>query len=234
MHSRRLWAIVVVGLALLSGPVAAPAAAQDQGLAVITSPLEGAVLSGAVPILGSASHGQFQRYELSFAYSPNPTDTWFPLPAPGDSPVVNDVLGQWDTSQVSDGLYILRLRVIAADGSLLEAFVQNVRLQNATPTPASQPTEAPTPNPGEVPTLTPAPSPTPAIVLPPTATSRPTSAVDTGATGGPGPSGGSPARINAQLVGAAFLAGVRLTVISFLLLGAYLSLKAILRARPRQ
>jgi hypothetical protein len=200
---------------------------------VITSPLEGAVLSGAVPILGSASHGQFQRYELAFAYSPNPTDTWFPLPTPGDSPVVNDVLGQWDTTQVSDGLYTLRLRVIAADGSQLEAFVQNVRLQNATPT-ASAATEAATPGPEAQPSLTPAPSATPAIILPPTATARPTEASAAASPGGQAPGDSAPIRINAQVVGSAFLAGVRLTLISFLLLGAYLSLKAILRARPRR
>jgi hypothetical protein len=35
-------------------------------------------------------------------------------------------------------------------------------------------------------------------------------------------------------VGLAFAAGVRLTLISFLLLAAYVSLKAALRARPRR
>src|SRR5262245_43526889 len=105
----RLSRLVAVFFALLgaivpaAGPVPAFAGplAQDQGLAVITSPLEGSGAAGIVPISGTATHPQFERYELSFAYSPNPTDTWFPIAPRGTAPVVNEVLGRWDTSQIS-------------------------------------------------------------------------------------------------------------------------------------
>src|SRR5260370_577140 len=92
------------------------------------------IRNGLVPITGTATHPQFQHYELAFAYSPNPTGTWFPLQAPVNTQVVNEIIGRWDTTQISDGLYSLRLRVFYTNTAYLEAFVQNVRVQNATPT----------------------------------------------------------------------------------------------------
>lgn len=236
---RLRWPVVL--LLVLLGPFAAVArpapvvagpAAQDQGLAVITSPLEGAGAAGILPISGTASHPQFERYELSFAYNPNPTDTWFPIPPRGTAPVVNEVLGRWDTSQISDGVYTLRLRVFYTDGAFLEALVGNVRVQNATPTASV----------GGLPEATatqsvPATATQSVIVLPPTSTPRATTvAVEPGggpeapppATGGPAP------RISGSLVALAFAAGIRLTLIGFLLLAAYVSLRAALRARPRR
>jgi hypothetical protein len=215
---------------IVSLGAAARAQAQDQGVAIITSPLEGALLNGLVPITGSATHPQFQRYELAFGYSPNPTDTWFSLQAPATSQVINEVLGTWDTTKITDGLYVLRLRVFYAEGAYLETFVANVRVQNSTPAaPTALPATA-----GPAPTATPdalsATATVPVIDLPPTATPRPET--PGGGLGGDDPAGGVPAgRINASMIGAAFLDGVRLTVISFLILAAYATLRAVLRWR---
>jgi hypothetical protein len=221
--------LVVVGSALL--PVHANA--QDQGVAVITSPLDGAILNGLVPITGTATHPQFQHYDLAFAYSPNPTGTWFPLQAPVNTQVVNEIIGRWDTTQISDGLYSLRLRVYYSDTAYLEAFVQNVRVQNATPTAEVSAAETPTPP--------------VAITLPPLATATATATapgIELPATGTPLAGGGDNtsalppgtgiSQINAQVIGQAFLAGVRLTVVCFLLLAAYASIRAALRLRPRR
>ncbi len=226
--------LIVVGLtlALVAGAGRlTPAHAQDVGVAVITSPLEGAVLNGLIPITGSATHPQFTRYELAFGYSPNPTDTWFSMQAPATSQVINEVLGTWDTTQISDGLYVLRLRVFYADGAYLESFVANVRVQNNSLT-------QPPPTAGPPATETPAPTATvPVIDLPPTATLSPGSSgsTDDGSTGQPD-DGGSlidiPAgRLNTDLITGAFMDGVRLTVISFLMLAAYVALRAVLRWR---
>jgi hypothetical protein len=204
--------------------------AQDQGTAVITSPLEGALLTGLVPITGSATHPQFQRYELAFGYSPNPTDTWFSLQGPATSQVVNEILGRWDTTQITDGLYVLRLRVFYGENAYLETFVGNVRVQNSTPTAPSPLPEPATPEPAA--SATPGPTNTaPAIALPPTATPRATTVAGSGPQQGGPPGPDTPIRINAGVVAAAFLAGVRLTLIAFLLLGAYASLRAVLRFR---
>jgi len=230
---RAVWLGLILALAILRpGGVRA----QDQGVAVITSPLEGAILSGLVPIAGTATHPQFQRYELSFAYSPNPTDTWFPLQPPAGTQVVNEIIGRWDTTLISDGVYTLRLRVYFSDTAYLEAFVPNIRVQNSAPT---QPPPVATPGsatpPGVDITLPATPTPTaPGIDLPPTATARPTGVPgQIGGSGGPAPAGGS-IRINGALIGAAFLAGVRLTVISFVLLAVYAAVRAALRASPRR
>ncbi len=132
---RRIMRCLCFGLlGLMALLPASGANAQTQGVAVITSPLDGAVLSGLVPITGTATHPQFQRYELAFAYSPNPTNTWFAIQPPVTTQVVNEIMGRWDTAQITDGLYSLRLRVYYSDTAYLEAFVQNVRVQNATPT----------------------------------------------------------------------------------------------------
>jgi hypothetical protein len=236
---RLILAVSLLALAALA-PSASQAASplpQDQGLAVITSPLEGAGAAGLLPISGTATHPQFERYELSFAYSPNPTDTWFPIAPRGTAPVVNELLGRWDTSQISDGLYTLRLRVFYADGAFLEAFVGNLRVQNATPTPPFGPgTEVAGPSPTPA---VPATATQPVIVLPPTSTPRATTVavVVNGSTGNPSAPADNEAggpRFTGGLIGVAFAAGVRLTLISFLLLAAYASLKAALRARPRR
>jgi hypothetical protein len=230
---RAVWLGMILALAFLRpGGVRA----QDQGVAVITSPLEGAILSGLVPVTGTATHPEFQRYELSFAYSPNPTDTWFPLQPPAVTQVVNEIIGRWDTTLISDGVYTLRLRVYFSDTAYLEAFVPNIRVQNSAPTqppPAATP-GSPTPPDVDI-TLPATPTPTaPGIDLPPTATAQPT--VVAGQAGGPSgpPATGGAIRINGVLIGTAFLAGVRLTLISFVILGAYAALRAVLRMRPRR
>lgn len=229
-YGRLFWRLALTLLVGVSLGLTPRAQAQDQGVAVITSPLEGALLSGLVPITGSATQPQFQRYELAFGYSPNPTDTWFSLQAPSTNQVINEVLGTWDTTKISDGLYVLRLRVFYGEGAYLETFVANVRVQNSTPAPAVGTPEVPTA--GPTPTETPAPTATtPLIDLPPTATPRATT------VGGSSPGDDSPAadappgRINVDMVGAAFLDGVRLTVIGFLILAAYAGLRAVLRWR---
>ncbi|MGH2522743.1 MAG: hypothetical protein ACRDH2_09605 [Anaerolineales bacterium] len=202
--------------------------AQEAGVAVITSPLEGAIVSGLVPLSGTATHPQFQRYELAFSYDPNSTGTWFSLQDPASTQVVNDLIGRWDTATIADGVYVLRLRVYWSDQDFLEAVVGNVRVQNATPTPAPATVETPA-------TLTPAPveiTATPLIVLPPTPTTRPTT-IPAGSAHGGG-AAAAPSRINAAVIREAFLDGVRLTLIGFALLGAYAALRASLRSNPRR
>lgn len=221
---------VLLALAVTLGAVAGlwlprPAAAQE-GVGVISSPLDGAILSGLVPIIGSATHPQFQRYELAFGYSPNMTDTWFSIQPPATSQVINETLGSWDTTQITDGVYVLRLRVFYGESAYLESFVANVRVQNATPTSPPPATEPPTPGPTE----TPGPTGTaPAIALPPTATPRATTVLGGGAPDGEAASPGSPGPINLDMVLQAFVSGVRLTGIAFLILGAYVVLRAALR-----
>jgi hypothetical protein len=153
----------------------------SQTLGQITSPRDRASVRGQVPIEGSATHAQFQKYELHYGAEASPSEDWRPVGgSPFSVPVVQGRLALWDTFVIPDGLYSLRLRIVRVDGNYDEYFVRNIQVVNAlpteTPTPEATPTEAP-------PTPTPAPTPTviigvPTVVSPtprPTETPLPTS-----------------------------------------------------------
>lgn len=116
--------LLLITLAGLIGFVQAP------GFAEIVDPGAGALLSGLVTIRGTATHPNFQRYDLSFAYDPNPTDTWFPIAEPFKSPVQDDRLVIWDTNGISDGDYQLRLRVWTDAGLAFEVIVGGLKIRN--------------------------------------------------------------------------------------------------------
>jgi len=212
----------VIGLAVL---FIQPVHAQTGGAALITAPMDSATVSGIVTILGTASNPQFLRYELAFSYSPNPTDTWFSIQDPAKTQVVNEVLGRWDTTGITDGVYILRLRVYSSERQFQEAFVRGVRVQNTAPTAApATPTPPPAPKAATS-------TPTPVILLPPTSTPRPTQAVVSANLSSP-PAGPPPSWLDADVIRRALIDGAALTGVVFGLLGLYAGLKAVVRYRP--
>jgi hypothetical protein len=175
---RRTVFVVVLGLLLLAVPLAQFVQAQSVGQ--ITSPRDRAAVRGLVPIEGSATHAEFQKYEIHYGPQPNPADQWTPIGgSPFTVPVVQGRLGLWDTSVIPDGVYSLRLRIVRVDGNYDEYYVRGIQVSNTfpteTPTPQATPTNAP-------PTNTPAPTPTVVIGVPtvasptprPTATALPT------------------------------------------------------------
>jgi hypothetical protein len=146
---------------MVFGP-SSSALAQAPGYAEITSPTEAQPLEGLVSVQGSADHPSFVHYDLAFAYDPNPTDTWFPIGEPVSTRGRQAVLGLWDTSQLSPGVYQLRLRVFLEGGTILEDIAAGLRVGlPAVAAPASVGT-APVPRPTLPPTVTP----TPAVVPP--------------------------------------------------------------------
>jgi hypothetical protein len=153
-------ALMFMGLSFLSwnGVLAAPPAQGD--LAVITSPQNNAIVRGSVPIQGSATHPQFQFYKVEFAHEPITGDNWTIIGAIREQQIVDGQLEVWDTTQVPDGSYSLRLRVVRLDGNYSEYTLGQVVVANA------QPTETPTPAEPSTPTITPTPlPPTPTIVI---------------------------------------------------------------------
>jgi hypothetical protein len=162
---RRTWPLILIAFILaglstmdLTGAWAAPPAQGD--LAVITSPQNNAIVRGLVPIQGSATHSQFQFYKVEYAREPVTGDNFVIIGAIHEQQVVDGQLEVWDTTQVPDGSYTLRLRVVKIDGNYNEAFVVQVVVANA------QPTETPTPAETPIPTITPTPlPPTPTIVI---------------------------------------------------------------------
>lgn len=143
----------------------------------ITFPLPGAALRGEVTITGTTDVPGFTSSQLDFSYASNPTDTWFALQA-STQPVADSALAVWDTTLITDGDYLLRLRVFTEDGTLQEVTVP-VKVQNDTPLPAPTPVLTSTPDRLEAGLPTPflvAASPTPTLTPHPTPTPLPTNA----------------------------------------------------------
>ena len=116
---RRNALIVALGLLLLAVPVLRVVQAQPTGQ--ITSPRDQAAVRGLVPVEGSATHSQFQKYEVHYGPQPNPGDQWTPIGgSPFSVPVVQGRLGLWDTTLIPDGVYSLRLRIVRLDGHWID------------------------------------------------------------------------------------------------------------------
>jgi hypothetical protein len=97
----------------------------------ITSPRQGQGLSGIVPIKGSADDAGFELYELAFSYDINSSTTWFPITT-SKKGVNAGLLGKWNTNDISDGYYQLRLRIFLKDGTIKEELIRNLKINNYT------------------------------------------------------------------------------------------------------
>jgi secreted protein with Ig-like and vWFA domain len=134
--------------------LAAPVVAQGATLPVIASPSAGQILQGKVSITGTTDILNFASAELDFAYASDATGTWFLIQS-FSQPIANSALVVWDTTSISDGDYVLRLRVTLQDGSFQDTAIK-VKVQNDAPIPTAISTAAPTAT--SAPTLTPQPS----------------------------------------------------------------------------
>lgn len=154
--TRSPWKLIVLlvclGLLTAAAPMMAqqPAPADASGQnpnANILFPLPVYVVSGQFPIIGSADAVGMSNYFLEFrtitltvpslsgaAPTPSGPPIFFPAVLPSTRPVTRGLLGTWDTTMLSDGLYELRLTVNVAGGSPLVALVGPLRVQN-TPDP---------------------------------------------------------------------------------------------------
>jgi hypothetical protein len=153
-------------------------AAQSTPPIAITFPAPDAIIGGEVIITGTTDVLGFATSQLDFSYASNPADTWFALQT-SSQPVTDSPLAAWDTTLISDGDYILRLRVYVNDGSFEEITVP-VKVQNDTPivTPTLTPTPTLETSKGQIPTpFLVVSSPTPTLTPRPTPTPLPTNPV---------------------------------------------------------
>lgn len=102
--------------------------AQDTQSVAIISPAAGDILRGQVNIIGSTNVPDFVSAELDFAYASDSTGTWFPIQTLSQ-PVFDSPLYTWDTTSITDGDYVLRLRVYIGDSSFQDVTVP-VKVQN--------------------------------------------------------------------------------------------------------
>ncbi len=152
-------------------------AAQDSPPVAISSPAPNETLRGQVNIIGSTDLPNFVSAQLDFSYASSAVETWFPLQTLSQ-PVFDSPLYTWDTTAISDGSYILRLRVFTAEGSAQEVTIPIVVQNDTVPIPTATPTAAP----DEVTVLIPTPfllaaSPTPTELPHPTPSPLPANPV---------------------------------------------------------
>ena len=111
----------------------------------ITSPHSGDVLRGQVDIFGNMNVPNFVSAELAFSYAASDSaQSWFTIQT-FPQPVQNSTIATWDTTSLTDGDYILHLRVILQDGSAQEVAVSDLKIRNDAPPPTETPTATLTP-----------------------------------------------------------------------------------------
>jgi hypothetical protein len=94
---------------------------------MITAPEPGTDVSGTVEITGTANVPNFGFFKYEIA--PRGTQNWATISAERE-PKVNEVLGSWNTSSLTNGDYFLRLVVTDNVGASLEPCVIAVRVAN--------------------------------------------------------------------------------------------------------
>ena len=132
------------------GALVAPPTPQPGEVQVaITSPADGATVTGVLPVYGKgAAIPGFAAYELQYGISHDPGA--FSPPISGlRASVTNGQLGTWDTTGLGNGPHTLRVLVRAANGAQYEGacvFASTIRRPTATPEPTPTWTvEPPTP-----------------------------------------------------------------------------------------
>ncbi|MGZ9222996.1 MAG: hypothetical protein ACXW4Q_12885 [Anaerolineales bacterium] len=94
---------------------------------MITAPEPGIDVSGTVEITGTASVPNFGFFKYEVA--PRGSQNWATISAERE-PMVNGVLGQWNTTSLANGDYFLRLVITDNVGVSLEPCVIAVRVAN--------------------------------------------------------------------------------------------------------
>jgi hypothetical protein len=129
-------------LVILFAALAVSAFAQNTPGVEITFPPPVYVIGGQAEIVGTANADGQVNYFLEYQPLgedlqplPGQESIWFPATLPARATVINDVLGVWDTTDVADGLYALRLHVTTQGGTLL-AVVAPLRVDNGAAQPA--------------------------------------------------------------------------------------------------
>ena len=170
----------LIGLLLLGAVLfVSPVAAQGATSPVISSPVAGQVLQGQVAIIGTTDIPNFASAEMDFGYPTDDTNTKFLIQMMTE-PISNNILANWDTTTISDGDYLLSMRVNLTDGTFQDVKVM-VKVRNYTALPSPTPTVIPTEPALQIPTpILLIPTATPTLVPLPTPTLLPANPVTTG------------------------------------------------------
>lgn len=184
-----------------------PLSPSETPLPTISDPQPGQAIQGKVNITGSTNIAGFQIAEIEFAYTNNPTNTWF-LIQRLDEPVTDGLIIQWDTTTISDGTYDFRITVQLENGDQMVTTISGLRVRNYSPIETNTPTMTSTPQPGDTPDPTGTPSPTHTLISP---------------TNTPLPI--NPAQLSKSDLAFSLGTGVLVAFVGFLLIGIYILLR---------
>jgi membrane peptidoglycan carboxypeptidase len=107
-------------------------------VADITSPVDGVTVRGTISMEGAATAANFSHYQVEVGVGTGP-QAFAVIHGPVQAIVEQGVLGVFDTTQVENGPYTLRLVVFDRSGGAVEARTR-VLVDNPVPTPTSSPT----------------------------------------------------------------------------------------------
>ncbi|MEN6479807.1 MAG: Ig-like domain-containing protein [Anaerolineales bacterium] len=95
----------------------------------ITSPTNGATVSGSLAIQGTANHAQFQFYKIELGVGTDPT-SWSSIGETVGHPVSDGTLAVFNTQVVPNGTYTLRLVVVDITGNYPAPYEVTVNVAN--------------------------------------------------------------------------------------------------------
>lgn len=131
--------LILLLLLLAGAAVSAQDAQPVDPNANISFPPPVYTLRGVFPVRGSANIADMRGYFLEYRalnddLTPQDESTsWTPATTVSQSPVLNDLLGEWDTTLAEDGLYELRLRILPRAGEGITVDVSPLRIENEIP-----------------------------------------------------------------------------------------------------
>ena len=105
------------------------AAACPDPRAAIASPGVNQVLSGVVPVTGTADHEALQYYKLEYAPGANAGGGFVYFDG-GDTPIVGGVLGNFNTAALPNGTYTLSIVVVDQSGNFPPPCFVTVEIAN--------------------------------------------------------------------------------------------------------
>jgi 1A family penicillin-binding protein len=148
-------------------------------VAKITNPPDGSTVRGVVTLEGSATAANYAFYQIELGVGTGP-QAFSLIQPPVDRLVEQGVLGTFDSTQLDNGPYTIRLVVSDRSGGVIANRVR-VLVDNPIPSATPSATASPTPSATASPppstatsTLAPVPSPTPEFTSTGTPTSQPT------------------------------------------------------------
>ncbi len=149
MKSVKLISLLLIPLLIFSINVHVQAQEDIEPTVEIIFPLPGEAAQGLLQIIGTIEIEELDYYSLEFAFQESTSDAWFNI-SRGDATIIEDTLGEWDTSSIPDGKYNLRLTVYSKSLTPVILVVEGIRVRNYSPIETNTP--APT---SDLPTLTP-------------------------------------------------------------------------------